>query len=149
MTAQDILLSMLNPVNSPDLDERLKQAFLDPRVLAEALERGDNSESIFSRSSEADSETGAPIRTSSPGDDSHEPTFEATSQAHFAADRPQLRHDKLGRGALAFAFAHLMCRISVTQCSESALDDGAFVMHLDAPWGGGKTTFANFVASVG
>jgi hypothetical protein len=24
----------------------------------------------------------------------------------------------------------------------------AFVMHLDAPWGGGKTTFANFVAQV-
>src|SRR5262245_56905547 len=24
----------------------------------------------------------------------------------------------------------------------------AFVMHLDAPWGGGKTTFANFVARV-
>ncbi|MFW8588999.1 P-loop NTPase fold protein [Rhizobium beringeri] len=27
-------------------------------------------------------------------------------------------------------------------------DEAAFILHLDAPWGGGKTTFANFVARI-
>ena len=33
-----------------------------------------------------------------------------TGSTQFADDRPQRRRDRLGRGALAFAIAHLMCR---------------------------------------
>lgn len=74
----------------------------------------------------------------------------ATSRTRLADDRPQERLDKLGRGALAFAMAHLVCRIWEDQ--QPKADEGrvnaAFIMHIDAPWGGGKTTFANFVRSI-
>lgn len=78
------------------------------------------------------------------------PGFQTTSSTRLADDRPQQRRDRLGRGALAFAMAHLVCRIWEDQQPKAGedRDAAAFVMHIDAPWGGGKTTFANFLRSI-
>ena len=89
----------------------------------------------------------------------------------FASDRPETSRDLLGRAPLAFALAAQINRIWDAQVSGDertgwwrrlcdALhmtrpkrqplqpDDAAFVLHIDAPWGGGKTTFANFIGRI-
>jgi hypothetical protein len=70
----------------------------------------------------------------------------------FLDDDAQVEVDSLGRGALAVVVArrlHAIWRKSNPKKSALADDDrSGFVMHVDAPWGGGKTTFANFVARV-
>lgn len=72
-----------------------------------------------------------------------------SSATKFVGDHPQTTRDSLGRGALAFAFAHLTCQIFESQQADGgASAGGSFVMHVDAPWGGGKTTFANFLRAI-
>ncbi|WP_085026160.1 P-loop NTPase fold protein [Ensifer aridi] len=70
----------------------------------------------------------------------------------FQDDDAQVEVDSLGRGALAVVVArrlHAIWKKSNPKDSAGSSDDrSGFVMHLDAPWGGGKTTFANFVARV-
>lgn len=91
--------------------------------------------------------------------------LETSTHIDFQPDDAELDRDRLGRGVLAVAFAQTLhgiwCRLNgfaprgdaatseETDTRVSRLDTrGAFVVHLDAPWGGGKTTFANFVARV-
>ncbi|WP_169308846.1 P-loop NTPase fold protein [Paracoccus gahaiensis] len=77
--------------------------------------------------------------------------LQTNQSTRLADDRPQQRRDRLGRGALAIAMAHLVCRIWEDQQPKTGGDDrdaAAFIMHIDAPWGGGKTTFANFLRSI-
>lgn len=78
---------------------------------------------------------------------------------HFARDLRVVRDDAerdrdgLGRGLLAVSFATTLHQI---WCAEQGLepypdhaprrDAPGFVAHVDAPWGGGKTSFANLVA---
>lgn len=68
----------------------------------------------------------------------------------FLDDDAEIEVDSLGRGALAVVVArrlHAIWRKSNPAAAPSAIEDrAAFVMHIDAPWGGGKTTFANFIA---
>ncbi len=83
----------------------------------------------------------------------------------LSSDRPETLNDTLGRAPLAFALAHHVNRIWTEQNPRESdvrpgdgdtdakrraeePDKAAFVMHIDAPWGGGKTTFANFVSRI-
>lgn len=65
-------------------------------------------------------------------------------------DNPETTCDHLGRGALAFAIATLINRVWDEQRADKRageVDNGTtFVLHIDSPWGAGKTTFANFIA---
>jgi len=68
-------------------------------------------------------------------------------------DDAEMERDGLGRGVLAIALAALLHQIwrkaNPTDAEPSAAEDrAAFVVHVDAPWGGGKTTFAHFVSAV-
>jgi KAP family P-loop domain len=79
----------------------------------------------------------------------------------FVDDDAEIERDELGRGVLAIALGRRLHKIwrllnhamppPIPQSAAMAERDNtraAFVMHLDAPWGGGKTTIANFVARV-
>jgi tetratricopeptide (TPR) repeat protein len=83
-----------------------------------------------------------------------EPVTEAGADeaaTEFVLDDAEAEHDELGRSVLAIGLARRLHKIwRNTNRSSAAADDvrGAFVVHLDAPWGGGKTTFANFLARV-
>lgn len=76
-------------------------------------------------------------------------------QTDLSSDRAETDRDLLDRAPLAFTVAHHINRIWTEQNGESgtqkeARDDeeASFIMHIDSPWGGGKTTFANFVARI-
>jgi len=76
-------------------------------------------------------------------------------QTELASDRAETTRDLLGRAPLAFTLAHHINRIWEEQTRsengagrESAPDEAAFILHIDSPWGGGKTTFANFVSRI-
>lgn len=68
-------------------------------------------------------------------------------------DDAEREHDALGRAPLAVSLAWTLHEI---WCNEQGLkpfrarrpqaDAAGFVAHIDAPWGGGKTSFANLVA---
>ena len=89
----------------------------------------------------------------------------------FVSDDAEVEQDALERGVLAISLARQLHRIwrknsgldvaearAASQAGSPAgggldsvperTDSGAFVLHLDAPWGGGKTTFAHFVSRV-
>jgi len=81
----------------------------------------------------------------------------AATKTEFLADDAELQRDLLGRGPLAISIARFLHNIWMRNNGvPSASRDGqspeiaraGFVFHLDAPWGGGKTTFANFIAQV-
>jgi hypothetical protein len=99
------------------------------------------------------------------------PTPRERHETQFAADRAETTRDLLGRAPIAFAMAAQINRIWDSQVrdepettawrrrcdrlhlirlsrSDQQADDAAFILHIDAPWGGGKTTFANFVARI-
>jgi len=82
--------------------------------------------------------------------------------AQLLSDAPSKNQDLLDRGALALFLAR---RMHIIWCEwnghstdpNAGLDEkpkarpevsDTFIAHIDAPWGGGKTTFANFVARV-
>ncbi len=76
-------------------------------------------------------------------------------ETKLASDRAETTRDLLDRAPLAFTLAHRINRIWSDQIlledarTENAVpDEPAFVLHIDAPWGGGKTTFANFVSRI-
>ncbi|HBU98910.1 KAP family P-loop NTPase fold protein [Thalassospira lucentensis] len=74
---------------------------------------------------------------------------EQKTSAHLASDRPETSRDALDRATLAFSLASAVNRIYDNQVhlpDVKAADKAAFVLHIDSPWGGGKTTFANFLA---
>ncbi|WP_293908271.1 P-loop NTPase fold protein [Phenylobacterium sp.] len=68
----------------------------------------------------------------------------------FFDDDAELDNDALGRAGLAVMVArrlHTIWRnLNVGGDRQRRDSRASFVVHLDAPWGGGKTTFANFVA---
>ena len=65
-------------------------------------------------------------------------------------DDAEEERDDLGRAGLAIALPTSSTRLAAGQRSAAAGrgSRAAFVVHLDAPWGGGKTTFANFLGRV-
>lgn len=77
---------------------------------------------------------------------------------HFVSDDPEVERDDLRRGPLAIALGRRLHRIwcrsngirvpGGEEADAGGDDRSAFVLHLDAPWGGGKTSFANFLARV-
>lgn len=76
-------------------------------------------------------------------------------ETELASDRAETTRDRLGRAPLAFALAHHINRIWTEQTNpvdkgngKHAPDEAAFILHIDSPWGGGKTTFANFVSRI-
>ncbi|HEX9965935.1 MAG TPA: P-loop NTPase fold protein [Allosphingosinicella sp.] len=78
---------------------------------------------------------------------------ESEANTDFVPDDAETERDELGRSVLAIGLArrlHRIWRSSNEATGPAARDDerAAFVVHLDAPWGGGKTTFANFIARV-
>jgi KAP family P-loop domain/TIR domain len=83
----------------------------------------------------------------------------------FRKDAPSETEDALDRGPLALFLGrrlHLIwCEMNgcaprpksqspapVQEITPEKDDGDTFIVHIDAPWGGGKTTFANFVARV-
>jgi len=80
------------------------------------------------------------------------------ANTHFVTDDPEVERDELNRGPLAIALGRRLHRIwcrsnGIRVPGDELVEAGgdersAFVLHLDAPWGGGKTSFANFLARV-
>jgi hypothetical protein len=76
----------------------------------------------------------------------------------FVADDAEQDEDRLERSILAIGLARRLHSIWRRTNDKSSVHGnpqvahegsrGAFVVHLDAPWGGGKTTFANFLSHV-
>ncbi|WP_171821258.1 P-loop NTPase fold protein [Rhizobium leguminosarum] len=100
-----------------------------------------------------------------------QPRFVETHDTDYVSDRPETDRDLLNRVPLAFALAYNINKIWTVQTiakeprgwgrrlldwlhferlnrQTREPDEAAFILHLDAPWGGGKTTFANFVARI-
>ncbi|MEW5683796.1 MAG: P-loop NTPase fold protein [Pseudomonadota bacterium] len=83
----------------------------------------------------------------------------ADAQIPFVLDAPAENEDELDRGPFALFLAQ---RLHLIWCqmnghapdgrggrTRAALGEAdTFIAHVDSPWGGGKTTFANFVARV-
>ncbi len=87
--------------------------------------------------------------------DDGQPIVQEFHETQLASDRAETTRDLLGRAPLAFTIAHHINRIWTEQTKpaqkgehDRAPDEAAFIMHIDAPWGGGKTTFANFVSRI-
>lgn len=99
------------------------------------------------------------------------PLFVETHDTDYVSDRPETDKDLLNRASLAFTLAYNINKIWTVQTTSREMkgrcrrtldwlhferlnrqtrepDEAAFILHLDAPWGGGKTTFANFVARI-
>lgn len=77
----------------------------------------------------------------------------------FVLDAPADTEDELERGPFALFLAqrlHLIwCQLNGEapglegeRSRPNPADSDTFIVHVDSPWGGGKTTFANFVARV-
>ncbi len=79
---------------------------------------------------------------------------EIARNTNITSDRAETTLDLLDRAPLAYALAVLLNRIWEQQTDENSTehknnaDDAAYILHIDAPWGGGKTTFANFIARI-
>lgn len=80
-------------------------------------------------------------------------------QIPFVLDAPSEFEDELDRGRYALFLAqrlHLIwCQINGhapgpdgKRMKPSKSDSDTFIAHVDSPWGGGKSTFANFIARV-
>jgi hypothetical protein len=83
------------------------------------------------------------------------PLGDADAYVPFSPDGPTASTDALERGPLALFLArrlHLIWRQlnggEGGRGSELVADDATFIVHIDSPWGGGKTSFANFIARV-
>ena len=92
--------------------------------------------------------------------------FAGAGETVFLDDAPEHDEDSLGRADLAFMLAARLNRIwdemnesaaADTAGSDEAADDdtgqgrgydAGFVVHIDAPWGGGKTSFANYLMRI-
>jgi hypothetical protein len=100
-----------------------------------------------------------------PPEPAQPPPHKIDAYVPFRSDAPSETMDALDRGPLALFLArrlHLIwCEMNglaprpKSQSSPAASlpprekqDGDTFVVHIDAPWGGGKSTFANFVARV-
>ncbi|MDB2439454.1 KAP family NTPase [Hellea sp.] len=76
-------------------------------------------------------------------------------QISINTDQAQKDEDSLGRDVLAISFAWMLHE---TWCGNNGIKpisqqggsecESSFVAHIDSPWGGGKTSFANLVARV-
>jgi hypothetical protein len=76
-----------------------------------------------------------------------------STDLYVRRDDPERDHDALGRGPLALSLAMMFHEI---WCREQGLDpfparkphddSPGFLAHIDSPWGGGKTSFANLIA---
>jgi tetratricopeptide (TPR) repeat protein len=104
-------------------------------------------------------ETGEPDRPAAPPPQlpaPDEPVAEPAPEeanTEFILDDAEAERDALGRSALAIGLARRLHKIwrqtNDPAAAPAAADErAAFVVHLDAPWGGGKTSFANFLARV-
>lgn len=75
-------------------------------------------------------------------------------QIPFVLDAPADTEDDLDRGPFALFLArrlHLIwCQVNGHAPGSRAAppDSDTFIAHVDSPWGGGKSTFANFIARV-
>lgn len=86
-----------------------------------------------------------PEEASTPG------ATEAEALTDLVPDDAEEDRDELGRAGLAIALAHKLHQVwrrANDPPPPGADSRAAFVVHLDAPWGGGKTTFANFLGRV-
>ncbi len=79
------------------------------------------------------------------------------ARTRFIEDAPSETEDRLDRGPIALFLARRLHLIwcEMNGCSPDSArrvqpglpwDRDNFIIHVDSPWGGGKTTFANFVA---
>lgn len=82
----------------------------------------------------------------------NEPLDRREINTGLVLDDAEVDRDTLGRSVLAIGLARRLHRIwyetNSPERRPNALVDAraAFVVQIDAPWGGGKTSFANFVA---
>ena len=79
------------------------------------------------------------------------PVSSLASETRLQSDRPQAEEDYLARAEMAFALAGRINRIwdqNVADGAKTGADHAGFAIHIDAPWGGGKTSFANYLARI-
>jgi hypothetical protein len=99
----------------------------------------------------------APVVVSPDPPEPDEPALDLDARTQFIADAPSETEDQLDRGPIALFLARRMHLIwcEMNGCSPEsagrppeakAWERDNFIIHVDSPWGGGKTTFANFVA---
>lgn len=87
--------------------------------------------------------------------------IELTAESHLASDVADSDVDSLGRSEIAFILAKNLNLIWDERNKEDREDNKSqlksrwektpepgFVVHVDAPWGGGKTSFANYLKSI-
>ncbi|MEL6817275.1 MAG: P-loop NTPase fold protein [Pseudomonadota bacterium] len=90
------------------------------------------------------------VKTEVPDTPTPDPDLEqVTHKTNLTDDRPQGDEDHLGRADIAFMLANRLQQIWDNQ--NNGVGDGptpSFVVHVDAPWGGGKTTFANYLLRI-
>ncbi|MEO0919613.1 MAG: P-loop NTPase fold protein, partial [Pseudomonadota bacterium] len=90
------------------------------------------------------------VETEVPDTPTPDPELEqVTHKTNLTDDRPQGDEDHLGRADIAFMLANRLQQIWDNQ--NNGVGDGptpSFVVHVDAPWGGGKTTFANYLLRI-
>lgn len=76
---------------------------------------------------------------------------EDETDTEFVPDDAEAERDALGRAVLAIGLARRLHKIwrHTNEPTATGVDGrAAFVVHIDAPWGGGKTSFANFLGRV-
>lgn len=132
---------------------------LPPEMAARLLAEGEPITAALTRIGyiDADEETQRRLREMEAGEAAGQPSADA--RVRFVGDAPSETEDCLDRGPLALFLARRMHLIwcEMNHCapatagvrpSGKSWDRDNFIVHIDAPWGGGKTTFANFVARV-
>jgi hypothetical protein len=80
------------------------------------------------------------------------PTFISSTETAFISDTPDPALDYLNRVELAFVLAgrinQIWDRLNLEPSLRQAEPESGFVIHVDAPWGGGKTSFTNFLTRI-
>jgi len=71
------------------------------------------------------------------------------TETELQSDLPEGEEDHLGRADVAFMLANRLQQVWHQQKELSGTDPApSFVVHIDAPWGGGKSTFANYLIRI-
>ncbi|HKR24369.1 MAG TPA: P-loop NTPase fold protein, partial [Allosphingosinicella sp.] len=131
---------------------------VEPTAASEDIEEEGEQDAAEGPSSETDTHFVDDDPEAAGSEASREEAPDDESQTHFVDDDPEVERDALNRGPLAIALGRRLHRIwcrsngirvpGSDEASAGGEGRAAFVLHLDAPWGGGKTSFANFLARV-
>ncbi|WP_443478377.1 P-loop NTPase fold protein [Novosphingobium aerophilum] len=145
--------SFVSPVSSPASEpapSSVGASSVPPTVSPVTGPEVNQEPSILPESSAGSPPVPAPASPQSSAQDTAGPVGTPPPDLDFLDDDAEVDDDALGRGGIAIVLARrlhmIWCKLN-RDCARSKTR-ASFVLHLDAPWGGGKTTFANFIARV-